>query len=392
MLSILGHSKARKWLKGREETMQFLSSGPIKDEMIWFHCASLGEFEQGRPVLEKLKEEYPQYKILLTFFSPSGYEVRKDYSGADHVLYLPNDTAAYAKIFHDHFNIKLGIFVKYDLWYHILKEAKTRGVELLLISALFRKDHIYFSWFGGLHREMLRCFKEIFVQNRKSLDLLHIHEFKNSRIAFDTRFDRVLQIAYNRKADEKTEVFKSNYKCIVAGSTWPEDENILIPWILDHPEWRLVLAPHEMDESHLKSIEKKCKGASIRHSEGVFDLKHRVMIIDNFGMLSSLYYYSDVAYVGGGFGVSVHNILEAAVFESPVIFGPHHEKSIEASELIKLRGGFEIREAKEFRALMERFEEEAERKKYGVIAEDYVIERKGGSEVILRYIREELIR
>ena len=325
--------------------------------LIWMHCASLGEFEQGRPVIEALKEKHPTCRILLTFFSPSGYEIRKDYSGADYVFYLPMDSKKNAKKFIDIVQPDLVIWVKYEYWYHYLTTLKKRNIPTLLVSGIFRPDQPFFKWYGRLHQYMLECFSHLFVQTPGSKELLEGIGFKSKvTVNGDTRFDRVADIVHKFTPIPVVEAWVGNHTTIVAGSTWPEDEEELDHYANTHPDMRFIIAPHEVNESHLKEIEKLFKH-TIRYSvlqkrvPGTVSREQQVtntLIIDNIGMLSRLYKYAAITYVGGGFGGDgVHNVLEAAVYHKPVIFGPVYEKYVEAKELVEQGGGFPIKTALE---------------------------------------------
>lgn len=323
-----------------------------KPQIIWMHCASLGEFEQGRPVLEQLRTAYPRHKILLTFFSPSGYEIRKDYKGADLVCYLPPDGARNAKRFMQLVKPALVIFVKYEFWYYYLKQVKQDGVPLLLIAALFRENSAFFRWYGTLQRKMLSFFDHIFVQDVRSRDLLATIKIQNVSVSGDTRFDRVTQIAENSGPIPLIESFTHAHPVIVAGSTWPPDEVMLarVLKLINDPKLKLIIAPHEIEPAHITSIEKlfpdSVKWSAIKRPDNtdVDDAvpQPRVLIIDNIGMLSQLYQYATITYIGGGFGKGIHNTLEAAVWGKPVVFGPVYHKFREAEDLVKKGGAMPV--------------------------------------------------
>lgn len=329
---------------------------------IWFHAASLGEFEQGRPMMEKIKAEHPEYKILLTFFSPSGYEVRKNYNGADVICYLPFDTPYRVKKFLNLANPAIAVFIKYEFWGNYLKELKARNVPVYIISAIFRQDQLFFQWYGGTYRKMLHCFTHLFVQDERSQTLLNEYGVTNVTVAGDTRFDRVLDVRKLARDLPHVEGFVTNEKgekqpTLVAGSSWPQDENILIPYFNEHPELKLIIAPHEIHREHLMSIESLLKRPSVRLSEVLHDVSllegKDCLIIDSFGLLSSIYRYGTIAYIGGGFGAGIHNTLEAAVYGIPVLFGPRYQKFKEARDLIAVGGGFSVSEAEAFRRKMD---------------------------------------
>jgi len=389
--------KAKKWVAGRKDIFKKLELAiPANEKIIWMHCASLGEFEQGRPVLENIRSKYPTYKIVLTFFSPSGYEVQKNYAGADWVFYLPMDGATSAKRFLDIVHPSLVIFVKYEFWYYYLKKIKYRDISLLLISAVFRRDMSSFKWFGRFQLKMLSRFDHIFLQNEASKKLLD--EFtinKNYSIAGDTRFDRVIEIADNFDPVEAIEKFCAGKKIIVAGSTWPEDEDILgkaFETILAL-DMKLIIAPHEISEKHLADL-KKLFPESIVFSSLNYEYSIRntnnCLVIDNYGMLSRLYKYANISFVGGGFRImGVHNVTEAAVYGKPVVMGPYISKYREAVELVERKGGFIVTNAEELSAL---FKELISNKNDSYIkssraAYNYIRENAGAVKKILDYIQ-----
>lgn len=395
-ISSLFDPKAKKWVKGRRQIFQRLQSSiPAGQKTIWMHCASLGEFEQGRPVLEKLRVQYPNHKILLTFFSPSGYEVQKDYKGADWVFYLPMDGPVNAKRFLEIVHPSLVIFVKYEFWYYYLKKIKYRNIPLLLISALFREDMSFFKWYGGLQRKILSRFDQLFVQNESSRQLLDkIGLGGISRVSGDTRFDRVMEIAATSQALPVIEKFIGAGKCLVAGSTWKNDEDLLKETIdyLYFNEIKLIIAPHEVDAAHIKELQQSFPGSwlysTLKANEG--DHEGNVLIIDNIGMLSTLYKYSWCCYVGGGLDRSgVHNVLEAAVYHKPVFFGPHYEKYREAIDLVASQGAFPVKDKNELIALLNQLLlNPAFYGETGEKAGQFVKNNTGAVEKILNYIQE----
>ena len=393
-MASLWNRKAKLWLEGRKNIFERLNSvHPTPDSrLIWMHCSSLGEFEQGRPILEKLKSRYRDVKILLTFFSPSGYEIRKNYKGADYVFYLPIDSAGNAKRFFDIVNPGLVLFVKYEYWYYYLLECKKRNIPLLMISAIFRKNQPFFKWYGAFHRKMLGCMKQFFLQDETSKKLLQSLQINNLTVSGDTRFDRVSEIAESAEQLPIIEQFCENKNVIVAGSTWPEDESIIKKAINSDNSLKLIIAPHEIHEKHLKEIKNLFPG-SILFSQLTTDyssvINYNCLIIDNIGMLSSLYRYATITYVGGGFKNGIHNILEAAVYGKPVIFGPEYGKFREAVELIQYGGGISINNSTELKncinnLLTDRlYCEETGKKSF-----EYVRKNKGATEMILSYIQE----
>lgn len=390
--------KAKKWIQGRKGIFKRLKNDiGVNDKLIWFHCASLGEFEQGRPILERIRTTYPEYKILLTFFSPSGFEAQKKYSGADWVFYLPMDGARNAKRFLELTNPSLVIFVKYEFWYYYLKKIKYRDIPLLLVSALFREDMSFFKWYGSIQRKILSRFNWIFVQDLDSKSLLDgIGLSHITSVSGDTRFDRVIEIAEKFKPIDEVEKFSGTYPVLVAGSTWPEDEEMLHSALasLTEIQLKLIIAPHEISKDHIENCLRLFPGSilfsqlknNITTSEKAFTL-----IIDNIGMLSRLYSYGTITYVGGGLKSSgVHNVLEAAVFNKPVIIGPYHEKYKEATGLVKAGGCFVIKSPEEMTECIKTLLKNSENccsvaaKKSG----EFVRSNAGASEKILAFIQE----
>lgn len=352
------HRKARLMRWGQWKTNRILREKIDRNaKYIWFHASSLGEFEQGRPVMEKIKQEHPDYKILLTFFSPSGYEVRKNYNGADVICYLPFDTPFRVKKFLRLANPVMAVFIKYEFWGNYLHELKKRGIPVYIISAIFRPDQLFFQWFGAPYRKMLYNFTHLFVQDERSKELLAEFDIRNVTVCGDTRFDRVLDICRQARELPNVERFVKNEKgeqvqTLIAGSSWPQDEDIFIPYFNKHPELKLIIAPHEIHQEHLTYIESLLKRPSVRLSEVLQD-NHLLegkdcLIVDSFGMLSSIYRYGTIAYIGGGFGAGIHNTLEATVYGIPVLFGPRYQKFKEARDLIKVGGGFSISSKEEF--------------------------------------------
>ncbi|MEO8887415.1 MAG: glycosyltransferase N-terminal domain-containing protein [Mucilaginibacter sp.] len=334
------NSKAKLWLKGRKQVFKY------EDKSIWFHFASLGEFEQGRPVLEVLRRQHPDKRIIITFFSPSGYEIRKNTPLADAVYYLPLDSAKNAQKFIDTINPELAIFTKYEYWYHYFNELQKRNIPLYIISGIFRPEQIFFKWYGGLHRKMLSFVMRFFVQDEQSKQLLQHINITNVTISGDTRFDRVWANAQKPKPLPEIAEFVNSRKVFIAGSTWPEDEKLLAGIIKDYPDWKFIIAPHEINEDRINNlIHLFPSNSAIKYSQfksQISDLRSQILIIDNIGMLSSLYQYGQIAYIGGGFGAGIHNTLEAAAFGLPVIFGPNYSKFKEARDIITLKAGFSI--------------------------------------------------
>ena len=349
------NSKAGLWIKGRKGWYKELKRKILQGERyIWMHCASLGEFEQGRPVIEAIREEIPGIKIVLTFFSPSGYEIRKNYDQADIVCYLPADTPKNAVKFIDLINPEKVIFVKYEFWYNYIKTIEKRRIPLFLISAIFRKEQFLFKWYGSFFRKILKGFTEFYVQDQLSADILKEEGVERVRVAGDTRFDRVIQIAGNAGDIPGLEKFRDGGKIFLAGSSWKKDEEIIASYINKYPErMKWVFAPHEIDNENIERLERLFITECVRFSRINDDLPGaRVMIIDNMGMLSSAYKYAYIAAVGGGFGKGIHNILEPACWSVPVLFGPNHKKFREALEIISLGGGRSFNNYEEFETML----------------------------------------
>ena len=363
-IASLFNKKVKKMWAGERQAVKVLKEKVDPEaRYIWFHAASLGEFEQGRPLIEHLRETHPEYKILLTFFSPSGYEVRKNYEGADIICYLPLDTIRNARRFLRAVKPVMAFFIKYEFWYNYLHILQHRGVPTYSVSSIFRPDQIFFQWYGRQYGRVLKCFTHFFVQNMESKALLAKLGITDVDVVGDTRFDRVLQIKEASKQLPIVEQFTAHaQKVFVAGSSWLPDEDIFIKYFDIHKDWKLIIAPHVISDEHLSQIFELLKGHRVvRYTEAteknVKDAE--VLIIDCFGLLSSIYHYGTVSYVGGGFGVGIHNVLEAAVWDIPVVFGPNNKHFQEAQGLMLVQGGFEIKDYQSFRDLMMRFETDA---------------------------------
>ncbi|MDY3104176.1 MAG: glycosyltransferase N-terminal domain-containing protein [Prevotella sp.] len=382
--------KVKKMWKGERQTLDILKSKVNPNhQYIWFHAASLGEFEQGRPLIERIRADYPEYKILLTFFSPSGYEVRKNYEHADIVCYLPIDTIRNARRFLRTVRPCMAFFIKYEFWYNYLHILKHRNVPVYSVSSIFRESQIFFRWYGKSYAGVLRCFTHFFVQNEKSKHLLHTIGIDMVDVVGDTRFDRVLQIKEKAQQLPIVEAFKADKKVFVAGSSWAPDEDIFIPFMNECKDWKMIIAPHVISEEHLKRIEEKCKGKTVRYTATTPEeaAQAQCLLIDCFGLLSSVYHYGEVAYVGGGFGVGIHNVLEAVVWKMPVLFGPNHQRFQEAQELIKTKGGFEITDSSSFARIMQQFMTQQEYLRLsGEAAGSYVESKAGATHKILKQI------
>jgi 3-deoxy-D-manno-octulosonic-acid transferase len=394
--------KARLWTNGRKNIFPLLEKNFIhgSKKTIWMHCASLGEFEQGRPLLEAIKEVYPDCVILLTFFSPSGYEIRKNYAGADFVFYLPADSKKNAERFLKITRPDLAIFIKYEFWYHYLTQLKENKIPTLLVSAIFRDSQPFFKAYGGFWRKMLSCYRFIFVQDNNSLNLLKEIGFeKNAAISGDTRFDRVIAIAENEINLPIIKAFCGNQEVLVAGSTWIEDEEVLDHYANNHTAKRFIIAPHEVHEAHIIEVEKLFRQAvrystltAVNNEEKLTEILagKNILIMDNMGMLSKLYHYATITYVGGGFGgAGIHNILEAAVYGKPVLFGPVNQKSREAQDLLELGAAITIESALELEnTLNTLFMDKDKCKALGKLASGYVYKESGATQKIVQFIQE----
>ena len=387
-IASLFSEKVRKMWRGEREAIRILKERvDPQAKYVWFHAASLGEFEQGRPLMERLRRDHPEYKILLTFFSPSGYEVRKNYEGADIVCYLPLDTIRNACRFLRAVRPVMAFFIKYEFWYNYLHILKHRQVPVYSVSSIFRPEQVFFRWYGRQYSRVLKCFTRFFVQNEQSRELLAKLGITEVDVVGDTRFDRVLQIRDAAKQLPLVESFTSGAPHVfVAGSSWPPDEEIFIRYFRDHPEWKLIIAPHVIGEDHLQQIEKLLEGRNVVRYTEAHDAptealeEASALIIDCFGLLSSIYRYGQVAYVGGGFGVGIHNVPEAAVWGMPVFFGPNNERFQEAQELKHNGGGIEISSYDDFARQMDRFAADTSLiTTLGNAAGSYVTDRAGAT-------------
>ncbi|HOE24608.1 MAG TPA: glycosyltransferase N-terminal domain-containing protein [Bacteroidales bacterium] len=385
-------AKARRWVRGRRGWRERLSSfSRGEGKVAWVHCASLGEFEQGRPVIEKIRRERPDWKMVVTFFSPSGYEVRKDYTGADMVMYLPTDLPANVRFFLDHLRPDLVLFVKYEFWYNYLGELKRRNIPTCLVSGIFRPDQYFFRWYGRPARGMFSVFNRMFLQDEQSGRLLESIGYHNYSVTGDTRFDRVSQIAAAAKELPVIEKFRGGESLFVAGSSWDEDEDIIARYInANSGTMKWIIAPHEIDESHLCRIEKRLAPKSVRYSRYDDEAGDcRVMIIDNIGMLSSVYRYASIAAVGGGFGRGIHNILEPACWGIPVLFGPNHLKFREAVQLKERGGAVSFNNFETFATIVEKYlSDPAAIEAAGNASAAYIAENKGSTDKVYKEIFE----
>ena len=404
-IASLFNEKVRKMWRGERDAFRVLRENVDPSEKyIWFHAASLGEFEQGRPLMERIRRDYPQYKILLTFYSPSGYEVRKNYEGADIICYMPVDTRLNAIRFLRLVRPVMAFFIKYEFWSNFLHILKYRNIPTYSVSSIFREDQVFFKWYGRSYANVLKCFTRFFVQNEESKRLLAGIGITDVDVVGDTRFDRVLQIKEAAKHLPICEAFRKgisaespagipsqDYKVFVAGSSWPPDEEIFIRFFNEHKDWRLLIAPHVIAEEHLKLILSLLKDKKVvRYTQTTPGeaAGADVLIIDCFGLLSSMYHYGDVAYIGGGFGVGIHNTLEAAVWNMPVIFGPNNKKFQEAQGLLKSGGGFEINNFEDFAGLMKSMMNDAAfLKSAGEKAGEFVASLSGATDKVLSKVQ-----
>ncbi|HKI89317.1 MAG TPA: glycosyltransferase N-terminal domain-containing protein [Draconibacterium sp.] len=391
-IASLVNEKAKLWVKGRKNWKKRLSEKIDKNaRYIWVHCASLGEFEQGRPLIEEIKKQHPEYEIVLTFFSPSGYEIRKNYEQADVVFYLPADTKQNAQAFLNLVNPEKVFFIKYEYWYFYIAELKKRAIPLYIISAIFRESQPFFktSAWGKWYCQMLFQLEHIFVQNETSAQLLTSIGVHNFTVAGDTRFDRVASIATGSKKLPIVEKFKGNSSLVIAGSTWKPDEELLITFINQNPDTKFIIAPHEVSAANINRLHQMLKTRAISFSkiENAEIENYQVLIIDSIGLLSSLYRYGNIAYIGGGFGIGIHNILEAATFGLPIIFGPNYKRFKEAVDLIDLGGAFSISEQENFdNTLTTLLLEKHKLKNTSEISRNYVAKNVGSTRLILNKV------
>ncbi|HVD96857.1 MAG TPA: glycosyltransferase N-terminal domain-containing protein [Cytophagaceae bacterium] len=387
------NKKASLWLQGRKNIFSILkekfkgNTTPVA----WFHAASLGEFEQARPVIEAFRKEYPGYRILLTFFSPSGYEIRKNYSGADDIFYLPADTRKNARQFISITNPSIVFFVKYEFWFHYLDELKKQQIHTVLFSAIFRKEQPFFSKYTDFYKNILYCFSWLFVQDKISLSLLNSIAVQNASAVGDTRFDRVKDLVQAKKEISIAEAFKNNQKVFIIGSAWNADMEVLIPFIneKEFSNLKFIIAPHEIHPEEIQRWKQKIKHKTSLYSEASEQTitSQEVLIIDNIGLLSSLYQYAEYAWIGGAYGKGLHNILEAATYGMPVFFGTHYQKFKEAKDLIEEGAAFSVKNMDEFKKkFLPIWNDEALRKSLAATASSYVQKNTGATEAILQYL------
>ncbi len=392
-------SKARKFVVGRKNLLKVIESelGPEFKKCIWFHAASLGEFEQGRPLIERVRNEFPKEKIVLTFFSPSGYEVRKNYEMVDHVFYLPLDTPGNARKFIELVRPRVAIFIKYEFWFNYIKTLHSNSITLLSVSSVFRESHLAFHPSGAFFRKMLRKIDYYFVQDEQSMKLLRQIGISNATVSGDTRFDRVCENARNAIEYPLIEQFKADQPTLIVGSSWDEDMACIIPVINQlNPRIKVIVAPHQIEENIMNSIASQFNGKSIRYSQYNLDEKESfdLMIIDNVGMLSTIYRYADIVFIGGGFRGALHNTIEAAIYGMPIIFGRHenNKKFLEAMNLLKLDAAFEVSNQSEFADILQSLLNDKDlRVKLGGAGKAYVEESAGASDIVMNYLRPNLL-
>jgi 3-deoxy-D-manno-octulosonic-acid transferase len=382
--------KASEWISGRRAWKKRARKNQFVERPAWIHCSSLGEFEQGRPLIDKIKEQFPDIPILLTFYSPSGFKVRQNYGRVDHVDYIPLDSRSNAQFFVKHWDPRIAIFVKYDLWFNHVKSLEDRNIPIYLISAIFSEDDFYFQWYAHPFLEMLHRIDQFFVQDENSRSVLNDHSIDQVSVVGDTRLDRVLQIADRARDVDSIKSFCANEKVIIAGSTWPKDEELLFEWIRQYETSefdKLLIVPHELKENHLKFIEKNCPRDTVRYSNySEEDADKVVMIVDKIGILSIIYRYARLAYIGGGFGAGIHNILEAAAYKIPVIFGPNYEKFKEAHDFIEMEVAQSVSSAEETQNAVHFLLKKQERGWIDKQLEDYFTSSGGATNLIFEFI------
>jgi 3-deoxy-D-manno-octulosonic-acid transferase len=391
----LFNPKAKAWISGRRGLLRKIKR-TIRSEnhqqTIWFHCASLGEFEQGRPVMEAFREKFPDWRLILTFFSPSGFEVRKNYPAADHVFYIPADTTRNAKRFIHTIEPDIAVFVKYEFWFNYLRQLHRHKVPVVYVSAAFRNNQHFFGSYGEWFRKHLRAIDKIFVQNVSSRELLKSMGIRQVSVSGDTRFDRVATIPENAGHFQPVEKFAENRDVFLAGSTWPEDENAIYRLFQQPGNLNFIIAPHEVNEKRITQLEELFgKGNTTRFTalETGETIQSRILIVDTVGHLASLYRYATIAYIGGGFGAGIHNVLEAAAFGKPVIFGPNHRKFKEAAELISLKGAFLIENTDDLQGIVSELLKNKEMRELAAkTCYEYVQDNKGATSLIMQHLEE----
>lgn len=393
----LGHAKAKQWVEGRRVFRQAQRQNVVEpdetqaEQWIWFHAASLGEFEQGRPVIEALKESQPQFKILLSFFSPSGYEIRKNYPLADEVLYLPSDTPRHASEWVHRHHFVAAFFIKYEFWFNYMRALKEADIPLFYISLILKPDSYFFQWYGSWFRKQLRAVSHFFVQDETTSKLLKNSGFNNVTVCGDTRFDRVAAIAQQAKPFPEIERFIKGRKCIIAGSTWPPDEQLLASFLSQLPDdFCLIIAPHDVSASHVSKI-KALFPESVCYTDLDSEKISKILIVNTIGILNQLYQYARCVYIGGGFGVNIHNIQEPVTFGCPVVFGPKYKSFKEAVDLVAMQGAFSVRNEEDLRRVFNRLmDDEAFFSKASLTCRDYLKSQVGATEIILKGFKKAL--
>lgn len=385
------YEKARLWSEGRRNLLQRMRNEiDPSARIVWVHVASLGEFEQGRPIIEEIRRQHPEYKILLTFFSPSGYEIRKNYAGADYIFYLPIDTRRNVRQFLDIAHPEIVIFVKYEFWLNMLSELRRRQIRTFIVSSIFRRNSVFFRPYGGAWRTALETFEVLFVQNEESKELLADLGFDNVAVTGDTRFDRVAEIARSARKVELIERFKGDRPVFIAGSSWGPDEELLIPLMNDNPNLKFIIAPHEMEESRIERLLQETRGGAVRYTQcnETTDFGHtQLLVLDTVGLLASVYGTATWGYIGGGFGVGIHNTLEAATFGLPIAFGPNYKKFKEACDLISLGAARSIQNYEELAAWFAPLRDDAARlAEASRTARDYTQRHQGATRQIISTI------
>lgn len=385
------YEKARLWSEGRRNLAQRMRNEiDPSARIVWVHVASLGEFEQGRPIIEEIRRQHPEYKILLTFFSPSGYEIRKNYAGADYIFYLPIDTRRNVRQFLDIAHPEIVIIVKYEFWLNMLSELRRRQIRTFIVSSIFRRNSVFFRPYGGAWRTALETFEVLFVQNKESKELLADLGFDNVAVTGDTRFDRVAEIARSARKVELIERFKGDRPVFIAGSSWGPDEELLIPLMNDNPNLKFIIAPHEMEESRIARLLQETRGGAVRYTQcnETTDFGHtQLLVLDTVGLLASVYGTATWGYIGGGFGVGIHNTLEAATFGLPIVFGPNYKKFKEACDLISLGAARSIQNYEELAAWFAPLRDDAARlAEASRTARDYTQRHQGATRQIISTI------
>ncbi len=386
------NAKAKQWINGRQDWKVRLAQYPDVKGCVWFHCASLGEFEQGRPLIEMLRSKHPDRKILLTFFSPSGYEIRKDYGLADVICYLPLDTPLNARYFLKHFNPSLAVFIKYEIWHNFLWQASKQAIPVIIASGIFRPGQIYFKAYGGWFLKSLKRLDTIFTQDERSVGLLKAKGISHAQVAGDTRFDRVIDLAEAAPDIPEIDAFRGNSSLLVAGSTWPEDEALLLRFYADHTGFKLIIVPHEIGQKHLSGLLSQVNDAVLWSEKHKIKPSTRLLIVDTIGMLSNIYQYADISYVGGGFGAGIHNTLEPATFGVPVLFGPNYTKFNEAKELVMQNAAIAVHDYADLKNALNRLLSDAEaRNAMGLRSLEYVRGSGGATTLIFSEMERYLV-